>query len=303
MLSVKSTKGGKNLFRRWNTPPTLLATTGAFFISLAPVFVKASSVGPTMAGFYRSLIGGIILISIVIFKRVTVYNGFVKLLLSTVTAVIFGTGLTFWHRSILVIGPGPSTILANFQVFFLLAIGLFVFKEKVKLRRLFSIPLAIIGITLLVGVEKFTNNVDHRTGAIYGLIAAFCYALYVIFLKKLQTNETTIGQLSNFSVVSLICAIFMGIEGYLQGETFSIPDPNSVVYIFLYGVFCQAIGWILISVGLPFISASRIGLILMIQPSGAFLWDIILFHRQTTGIEIFGAMIALSAIYIGGVKH
>jgi drug/metabolite transporter (DMT)-like permease len=45
--------------------------------------------------------------------------------------------------------------------------------------------------------------------------------------------------------------------------------------------------------------ASRAGLLLLLQPTGAFIWDILIFTRPTSGIEYFGAGLALTAIYLG----
>ena len=38
--------------------------------------------------------------------------------------VFFSLDLWFWHRSIIYIGPGLSTLLANFQVFILMLVGI-----------------------------------------------------------------------------------------------------------------------------------------------------------------------------------
>ncbi len=302
LSSDKALRNGKNAIAISSFSSTFLVTIGAILISFSPVFVKISTVGPTLAGFYRTLIGGLVLLIIALIKQEKLWRGQRQLLLSSVAALLFALGLTFWHRSIISIGPGPSTILSNFQVFFLAGIGVFLLKERIGMRLAISIPLAILGITLLVGVERFGASLDYRTGVVFGLSAAFVYALYVIVLKKLQTGETTSAQLSNFAAVSLICAVIMGLEGFIQGESFSIPDIQSMICMLAYGVLSQAIGWILISAGLPYMEASRAGILLLLQPTGAFLWDILIFHRQTTGIEFLGAAIALIAIYIGGMK-
>ncbi|MCX6832762.1 MAG: hypothetical protein NT028_11655 [candidate division Zixibacteria bacterium] len=50
------------------------------------------------------------------------------------------------------------------------------------------------------------------------------------------------------------------------------------------------------------ISASRVGLILLLQPTLAFVWDVLFFKRPTTELEGVGAVIALAAIYLGTPK-
>jgi drug/metabolite transporter (DMT)-like permease len=56
---------------------------------------------------------------------------------------------------------------------------------------------------------------------------------------------------------------------------------------------------VFISKRLPKIEASRAGLILLLQPTFAFVWDIVFFNRATTWLELSGALMALFAIYMG----
>lgn len=41
------------------------------------------------------------------------------------------------------------------------------------------------------------------------------------------------------------------------------------------------------------------GLILLLQPSLAFVWDVLFFQRPTTLINWLGVLVALTAIYLG----
>ncbi len=94
----------------------------------------------------------------------------------------------------------------------------------------------------------------------------------------------------------------MGVEGALQGESFRIPDSQSWASMLAYGIVCQAIGWIIISRALVMVEASRAGLILLLQPTLAFVWDILFFSRATDITHIAGAVLALVAIYLGGSR-
>jgi drug/metabolite transporter (DMT)-like permease len=61
-------------------------------------------------------------------------------------------------------------------------------------------------------------------------------------------------------------------------------------------------GWIIISRNFHRVDASRAALILLLQPALTFGWDILFFHRPTSGIEFAGALIAIVSIYLGGVR-
>ena len=106
---------------------------GAFLISFSGVWVKIAHTGPTVSAFYRVLIGGLVLLLIVKIKKEPLWNSLSNFLLSILCGFIFALDLFVWHKSILYIGPGLATILANFQVFFLALYGMAILKEKISL--------------------------------------------------------------------------------------------------------------------------------------------------------------------------
>ena len=103
-------------------------------ISFAAVFVRLADVAPTTSGFYRMVFGSIALL-VLIAARPRLHAGFGRGWAgSALIAAFFTADMWFWHRSILFIGPGLSTLLANFQVFVLAAIGVLWFRERVGAR-------------------------------------------------------------------------------------------------------------------------------------------------------------------------
>ena len=69
------------------------------------------------------------------------------------------------------------------------------------------------------------------------------------------------------------------------------------------GLMSQTAGWLLITQSLPRITAAIAGLILLLQPSLAFLWDVIFFDRETSPTAWAGVILALSAIYLGATSR
>ena len=64
------------------------------------------------------------------------------------------------------------------------------------------------------------------------------------------------------------------------------------------GLMSQTVGWLIITR----IPAAIAGLILLLQPSLAFVWDVIFFDRQTSTMAWSGVILALSAIYMGATS-
>lgn len=272
-------------------------------ISFSPVFVVLADVGPTMAGFYRNLFGGVFLLAIVLVRGKSLWAGSRPFWLAATCGVLFAADLTFWHRSIHYVGPGLATIIGNFQVFFLAAFGVLAFKEKIDWRYAVSVPLAILGLFLIVGIDWERLASSYKLGVFFGLVTALTYAAFLLILQHAQSRTQRLGATANMCVISLVTALVMGVEGAFQGESFSIPNAQSWSSLVAYGVVCQGLGWITISKALVNVEASRAGLILLLQPTLAFIWDVLFFARPTGALDAAGAGIALLAIYLGGGRE
>lgn len=276
-----------------------MVAAGAVLISFSAVFVKLAHVSPTMAGFYRTFFGGIILLVVLIIRRETLWKGAFFLYLGVFCGVVFSLDLFFWHLSIHFVGPGLATILANFQVFLLALYGVFVLKEPVNLRTVLAIPFAVFGLFLLAGVHWRQLGEVYRLGVASGLATAGCYAVYILALRRLQSEKNAPSAMANLAVISLVSALILGVAAWLRDDRFAIPDTQSLFSLAAYGLFSQVIGWVLITRGLTRLRSSLVGLLILLQPALSFSWDILFFHRETDLYGACGAMLALTAIYLG----
>ena len=278
--------------------PIIHVLCGAFLISFSGIFVKLAQVSPTASGFYRVGFGAVFLFLGVLLKREFKMPGAVQLLMVAFCALSFALDLFFWHEAIMHIGPGLATLIGNFQVFLLAGIGIVFLKEKSKLRFIISIPLAIWGLFLIVGGNWHNLDAGYKTGIYFALLTALFYTIFLITLRKVQKDRgQSFFQLLMF--VSLFTAIFLGLKMVYAGDSFSIPDTRSLLALLGLGFLSQTVGWILIATALPKIPASLAGLTLLLQPTLAFIWDVLIFSRPTSFINWLGVLITLVAIYMG----
>jgi drug/metabolite transporter (DMT)-like permease len=277
----------------------LMVAAGAVLISFSAVFVKLAHVSPTMAGFYRTFFGGIMLLIILVLRREALWKGVSFLFLGIFCGLAFSLDLFFWHKSIHYVGPGLATILANFQVFLLALYGVLVLREPVSIRTMVAIPLAFFGLFLLAGIHWRQLGEAYRLGVVLGLATAGCYAVYILSLRKLQSQKNAPSAMANLAVISIVSALLLGSSAWVQNDPFGIPDLQSIFSLVAYGLFSQVIGWVLITRGLTRLRSSLVGLLILLQPALSFTWDILFFRRETDLFGVVGAVLALTAIYLG----
>ena len=137
---------------------------------------------------------------------------------------------------------------------------------------------------------------------VYGLLAAAVYTGLTLILRRSQTLPEKLSPVVNMAWVSLLGSLATVPEVLWSGEAFLIPDVMTLGTLIAYGALCSGLGWSLITTGLPRIEASRAGLFLVLQPTLAFVWDILFFARPTTAWHVAGASMTLFAIYLGTTK-
>ena len=282
--------------------PHLRLFAGALMISFSPVFVKLTSVAPTTSGFYRVLFGGVVLaVYLAITRRRLTFSAkaWIALVLS---AIFFALDLWFWHRSILYVGAGLSTLLANFQVFIMMAAGALLLNQRPSRMQLAAVPLAIAGLALIVGFDWDGFSADYRLGIVYGLLTAGCYAGYMLTMRQARMTSAHAMPAPEIAIMSLLVAALLGSAAAVEGVSLQIPSVADGIWLLLYGVLCNAIGMLFIASSLSKVTTTEVGLALLAQPTLSFLWDILFFGRSLSLMEATGALLSLAGIYLGSVK-
>ncbi len=275
---------------------------GSVLISFSAVFVKMVDAGPTSSAFYRNLFGALALLGVVVVRGDAVWKGTRPLVWAVLAGACFAADLFFWHRAILIVGPGLATILGNMQVFFVAAVGILAFHEPATPRFLLSVPLAVIGLFLLVGVNWGDFDPSYRRGVVYGILTALSYGAYLLCLRGSRREAVRLTATSNLAWVSVMTAAFLGITALAHHETLRVATAHDWLVLVAYGVLCQAMGWIVISRVLHVVDASRVALILLLQPALTYLWNFLMFGQPMTPLEMGGAALAIASIYLGSVR-
>ncbi len=279
--------------------PTLRLFIGAALISLSPVWVKLVDVSPTASAFWRLAIGGVVIALYLVVTRKRVLLSASIWLLLILAAAFLATDLWFYHRSIQYIGPGLSTLLANFQVFVMAAAGFVILRQPPTARQLLAIPLALFGLALIVGVDWDSLPEDYRRGIVFGLGAAVTYAGYLLSMRRSRQDSTMPVPTREIAIVSLAGAAMLGVTAMAEGDSLVIASGSDGLWLVCYGVLSHGMGMLFITSSLPHVTTTQAGIALLLQPTLSFVWDVLFFARPMSATELLGAGIALFAIYLG----
>jgi drug/metabolite transporter (DMT)-like permease len=277
---------------------------GAAAISTTSLFVKLAHVAPTVSAFYRMTFGGCMLLVGLIalgqWRRISLSD--IAWLL--IPGVAFAADLMLWHRSILLIGPGLATLLGNFQVFLMALAGFLIYRERLGWQFLAGVALAFVGLYLLVGLDWSHVGAQYRLGVVLGIVTGVAYAAYMLSTRHAQrAGHVRLAPAQLLCVSSLLCAAVLGIACLVEGDSFVLPDAQSISALLALGFFGQVLGWVLLTRAMPQLPASLIGLLLLLQPALSFLFDVVLFARPTRSLDWVGVALSLVGIFVGSYRR
>lgn len=283
-------------------PALWMLVAGAALISTTGVLVRYADVPPTVSAFWRMAFGGAMLAAFLVLARQWIRASWKDWYWMLFPAAFFAADLFLWHRSIIAVGPGLATLLANFQVFLMAAAGWWLYRERLGPRYIGGLVLAFAGLWLLVGLDWGGFESGYRIGVVLGLLTGVAYAGYMLSLRHVQREHSRLPPAQLLAMSSLLCAAMLAGSVAVEGASFAIPDAGSLTALLALGLVGQCLGWVLIARAMPQLKASVVGLVLLLQPSLAFLQDVVLFDRVTRPVEWLGVVLSLAGIFLGTLK-
>ena len=274
-----------------------LVLIGAFLISFSPIFVSLSDLQPTVSAFYRVFIGSIFLGVIVALNYQRYEDKFLINRYLVLACFFFALDLWFWHRSILYIGPGMSTLIVNFQIFIIPLLSYFIFNLVPNRYQILAIFLGAFGLYLTLGYGGSFSSENIRLGLTFGILTAFAYSAYILSLKKNDLEDSArISPVISLLCISAISALILFVAVKFEGESLAINSAQNLFSMLAYGIMSHVFGWYMIILGLKTVTATTAGIILISQPIFSLVWEYLIFSRVINSIEIIGISIVVLAM-------
>lgn len=277
-----------------------LLVLGCVVFGLGSLIVRSVPVGSYAIAFWR------LLISVFVFWFLARFFGqkFPKNRKTVRYALTAGVFLAFdlalWHESIHAVGPGISTLLNSLQIFFLSAIGVFFFGERLSGLKKAGLISAVAGVAMIAGAE-FGYNGNAVWGFASGLVSGLMLALSMVFVRKTHEIEP-VALFPSMMILSLGGAVSLVVPALLMDGGALYPTTwKDAGLVLVYGVVMQA--WAMVAYAIPLLSLSLTGLLLLSEPVAALFIDYFGLGKPIEGVQWAGVALTLSAIYLGSLKQ
>lgn len=143
------------------------------------------------------------------------------------------------YKAFSVADPVTVFILNYTWPVFLFVISIFVFKEKVTLRKIISILISFFGIVIIIAKGNITQiNLQNVSGDFFALLAALSAAVYSVIGKKKNFEKTTsVFWYFLFVLIFIIPTLFIF-------SKVKIPSSNTWFWLFINGIFINGVSFI-----------------------------------------------------------
>ena len=270
---------------------------GILCISWSAIFVKLADVSGLSSAFYRMFIGFIGVLPIWLFRKPSLIVG-KPILVAILCGVIFACDIAVWNISILMTKAAISTLIANLAPVWV-GIGAILFLKE-KPGRIFWIgtAIALFGVSIIVGINQIYHS-RLNEGHFLAILASLFYAFYLLIMRKgrQKLDTVTFTMISMLSSTVVLFFIAMITNTQLIGFSFSSWEALAGL-----GLISQLAGWLAINYAIAYMPSTIASVSLLSQSVFTALIAIPVLGEKLKAMEVFGALIVLSGIFLVNKK-
>lgn len=251
--------------------------------------------------FYRALIGGIfiILYSLLFGKGVNIKSMKDNLIVLIGTSFFMGLNWVFQFEAFRVSSVAIGTVCYNTMPIFLIMIASFMFNEKITLKSVICILMAMVGIFLVSNIINTGIKSSEVLGCIYGILGAIFYALIVAYNRKLEQIDVCDKIIFQFLFSTIIMAVYVLFiaKGSLFFEK-GISEREAHIGIFcilLLGLFHTGFCYIHYFIVVSKLKSETVAIYTYIDPVVALFLSYFVLHENMTVLQFIGAILILSS--------
>lgn len=259
------------------------------------IFRRYIPLSSSLVSFVRGLIGTLILILFVLLSKKKLSKEAVKsnLIKLLVSGALIGLNWVCLFESYNYTTVATATLCYYMAPIFVMIASFFIFKNKVTVKKIVTICVALLGMMLVSGIlSDGTGGKEGIKGIIYGLFAALMYATVIIINKKMSPIDAyskTIVQLGAATVVLFPYLLFT------KAFTGITLNATTLLLLLCVGILHTGIAYAMYFGSMDGLSADSIALFSYIDPVVAIILSALLLKEPMGLLKIIGAVLILGA--------
>ena len=272
-----------------NLPGPLLIFLGALSLSFGGLIVKSFE-GATLWQilFWRSVFFSLTVLAflIITYKKKLFNSFYLSGLPGLIGGVILSIGFCGYVFAMYNTTVANTNFIISLQILFLAIFGYFFLKEKISSITLFSIILAVVGVSTMVGNSLTPGELS---GNLTAFLMPITFAVLIIIVRKFPAVDMVPAQF----VAGICCCLI----GYMLSNKIMI-SYHDIFLGFLAGFFQIGFGFIFITIGARTTQSAMVGIIMLSESVLGPLWAFLFASERPSMFSLIGGAIIIFAVLI-----
>lgn len=258
------------------------------------IIVKFIPLDASEIAFYRSILALLVISLYFIIKKEKIKFNEKKstLILLLLSGIGIGLNWIFLFKSYDYTSLSISTVCNYFAPIIVMVLSPIILKEKISLKQVICLIIAVVGLILIVGAFEFKKDSNNLIGIILSLLAACLYAVVILINKKINFVDgiqRTFFQFLSLAIILLPYTLFT--TGF---NVFKLSVTN-LLWLLLLGVVHTGIAYCMYFTSIKDMSGQKISILSFIDPVTSIMLAFFIFNDQLTGFQLVGALLILFA--------
>lgn len=274
------------------TKPRIALFLGILCISIFPVIVRMNLTSGLISAFYRMAIATAILLPIAIYKDKVRLENIKMLFPIAVCGILFASDIAVWNISIQNSSATQATLLTNLSPIWVGVFSFIFLSYRPKKSFWLGTLIALMGMIVFEGIETILEfKLDFAF--FLGILSGLLYAIYILVSKNVLAKMNIVTFMLYSMIFSTVFLFFINVFFH---ESFVGFSEKAWISLFVQGIVCQLIAWLLISYATQKMRATRVSLSLLSQAIFATILAAIFVNEKITNVQMIGSVIILAGI-------
>ena len=273
----------------------MLIVAASLMVSFSAIFVRWSDAPSAVMVFYRMLFASLVIVPVALVRcrKDLLSMGWEDLLLSAISGVLFSFHFLAYFSSLGLVSIASSTVLADTAVFFVAAMMVLVFKERISRRNWVVMAVTFGGCALIACGDSAVEF--GFLGDALALASSAMFAVYAIIGRKVRGNVSTLAYTSVVYVSAALTALVC-----VCAEDCTALDCGYRNLLCALGlaVFCTLLGHTVYNWGLKYESPAFVAITTLLEPVFGSVLGLFIFGEVPGALVVLGSVIVLAGIYL-----
>ena len=264
------------------------------------IFVKYIPLTSSTIAMARGYMGAAFLLFVMLLsgKRVSISAIKKNALALVLSGAAIGINWIFLFEAYNYTSVAVATLCYYMEPVLLIILTPFVLKQKLSVKKILCVPIAIVGMVLVSGVLSAKQEVS-LLGVALGLAAAVFYTSVVLtnrFLKDISAYDSTLVQLFVAAVVITPYNLIVGMQP--SGNV----DIKAVIMLLVVGFLHTGLTYYLYFSSMNNLPSETVAIYSYIDPAFAILLSVFLLDEGMTPESVVGAVMILGACIVSEIE-